>query len=100
MLLVPVTVMAAEEQVVIDIQGMTCNLWPIAIKKSLVGIDGVKKVKVSFEEKKSWLTVEESVSDEQLLKAITKAGPYKGKIVERKPNTQWRERRRLLWKNM
>ncbi len=26
MLLVPVTVMAAEEQVVIDIQGMTCNL--------------------------------------------------------------------------
>jgi len=26
MLLIPVTAMAAEEQVVIDIQGMTCNL--------------------------------------------------------------------------
>lgn len=87
MLLVPVTVMAAEEQVVIDIQGMTCKLCPIAIKKSLAGIDGVTKVKVSFEEKKSWLTVEESVSDEQLLKAITKAGAYKGKIVERTPRT-------------
>ena len=84
MLLIPITVLAAEEQVVIDIQGMTCNLWPIAIKKSLVGIEGVTKVKVSYEEKTGWVTVEESVTDEQLLKAITKAGPYTGKIKERK----------------
>lgn len=41
-------------------------------------------MKVSFEEKKAWLTVEESVKDETLIKAIQKAGPYKGKVVERK----------------
>ncbi len=86
-LLVPVTLLAAEEQVTIDIQGMTCSLCPIAIKKSLSGIEGVTGVEVSFKEKKGWLTAEESVSDEQLLAAIKKAGPYKAVIKERKTNT-------------
>lgn len=83
--LVPITVSAAEEQVVIDIQGMTCGLWPIAIEKSLAGVEGVSEVKISLKEEQGSLIAEDSVSDEELLKAITKAGPYKGKIVERKP---------------
>jgi copper chaperone CopZ len=44
----------------------------------------VRSVKVSFQEKKAWLTAEETVTDDMLLTAVQKAGPYKGKVVERK----------------
>jgi len=84
LLLLPVICIAAEELVVIDIEGMTCDLWPIAIKKSLVGIEGVTEVKISYEEKTGWVSADEFVSNEQLLEAIKKAGPYTGKIKERK----------------
>ncbi len=87
-LLIPIAVIAAEQNVVIGIQGMTCDLWPIAIKKSLAGIEGVTKVKVSYEDKKGWLTMNKSISDEQLLEAIKKAGPYKGEILERNSSPQ------------
>ena len=83
LLLLPVICIAAEELVVIDIEGMTCDLWPIAIKKSLVGIEGVTAVKISYEEKTGWVTVDEAISNERLLEAIKKAGPYTGKIKER-----------------
>ncbi|NOX26333.1 MAG: heavy-metal-associated domain-containing protein [Deltaproteobacteria bacterium] len=83
MFLIPGTVLAAGQHVVIKIQGMTCNLCSIAVKKSLAGIDGVAKVEISRQDKQGKLTVDESVTDEQLLSAIKKAGPYKGKIIER-----------------
>ncbi len=76
---------AAEQKVVMEIKGMTCALWPIAIKKSLAGIDGVKDTKISYKEKKAWLSVDESVTDTALVKAVQKAGPYRGKVVERTP---------------
>ena len=76
---------AAEQKIVIQIDGMTCGLWPLAIKKSLAGIKGVQDVKVSFEKKKAWLTADESVTDTALDTAVQKAGPYKGTVVERQP---------------
>jgi copper chaperone CopZ len=42
-------------------------------------------VKVSYEEKKAWLTADESVTDTALVKAVQKAGSYKGKVIERQP---------------
>lgn len=75
---------AAEQQVVMEIEGMTCDLCPLAIKKSLEGIKGVGAVKVSLEEKKAWLTIDESVADAVLTDAVAKAGPYKARIIERK----------------
>ena len=85
LLLTAVNVIAADQKVIMDIKGMTCALWPIAIKKSLAGINGVKDTKVSYKEKKAWLTVEESVTDAMLVEALQKAGPYKGKVIERNP---------------
>ena len=43
---------------------------------------------MSLEEKKGWLTVENSVSEGQLIEAIRKAGPYTGMIIEQGRNTQ------------
>lgn len=83
LLLTVVYVEGAEQNVVMDIEGMTCPLCPLAIKKSLSGIEGVSDVEISLEKKKAWLTVEESVTNETLSEAVKKAGRFKGKVVER-----------------
>ena len=84
LLLAPVISLAAEEQVVIHIEGMTCPFCGLAIKKSLEEVEGVTNVEISFEEKTGWVTAEQSVSDEQLLEAIKKPGRYTGEIKERR----------------
>jgi copper chaperone CopZ len=53
----------------------------LAIKKSLSGVEGVLDVEVSLEEKKAWITVEESVTNEALSDAVKKAGRFKGKVI-------------------
>ncbi|MBW2392546.1 MAG: hypothetical protein DRG34_06615 [Deltaproteobacteria bacterium] len=55
------------------------------MKKSLSGVQGVEDVKVSYKEKKAQLTADESVTDAALIEAVQKAGPYKGKVVDRTP---------------
>lgn len=75
----------AVHQVVMDIKGMTCDLCSIAIKKSLKEVKGVKDVKVSFEDKKARLTVDDAVTEKTLEEAVRKAGAYTGKVIERKP---------------
>jgi len=75
---------AAEQNVVMEIKGMTCDVCTVAIKKALTGVQGVKSVKVSFEEKKAALVVDQSVTDGMLTDAVKKAGEYEGKVVERK----------------
>jgi hypothetical protein len=42
-------------------------------------------VKVSYKEKKAWLTADESVTDTALVTAAQKAGSYQGKVIERQP---------------
>ena len=74
----------AAQQVVMDIQGMTCDLCSIAIKKSLKEVKGVRDVRVSFEDKKARLTVDDAVTDKTLEEAVRKAGAYTGKVIERK----------------
>ena len=85
LLLIAVNAGAIEQKVIIDIEGMTCALCQIAIKKSLSGIEGVKDVKVSYEEKKAWITVNDEVKDNRIKQAVQKAGPYKVKSIDRIP---------------
>jgi len=73
-----------KDYVVMDINGMTCPLCPVAIKKSLSQVKGVVDVRVSLKEGKAWLRVDESVDNETLLDAVKRAGPYKGKVIERR----------------
>ena len=74
----------AEQQIIMEIEGMTCKLWPLAIKKSLSATEGVKDVKVSYEQAKAWMTVTESIEDQVLIDAVSRVGPYKGKVIERR----------------
>ncbi len=75
---------ALEQNVVLEIEGMSCKLCPLAIKKSLLKVEGVREVTLSLKDKKARLTVEEPVSEEILIKAVEKAGPYKGIVLDRK----------------
>jgi len=54
------------------------------VKRSLEGVEGVKKVDVSYKEKKAWLTADEGVPDEVLEQAVEKSG-FKGKVILREP---------------
>jgi len=71
----------AEKTVTISIEGMTCPLCTMAIKKSLKRIEGVKKAKVRLNTEKATVVFDDTkVDEEELLKAIKKVG-YKG-IIE------------------
>lgn len=74
----------ADQQIIIEIEGMNCKLWPLAIKKSLSATEGVKSVKISYEKGKAWVIVDETLEDQALKDAISKVGPYKGKVVEKR----------------
>lgn len=87
LLLSAVSVHAAQ-RVVMEIEGMTCALCPLAIKKSLAKVPGVSEVNVSFEEKKARLIAEDAVTDQTLEEAVRKAGAYRGEVIERKPENR------------
>jgi hypothetical protein len=40
-------------------------------------------VEISYKKRKAWLVIDESVSDEILLKAVANAGPFKATVLER-----------------
>lgn len=81
--LIPVVYVSADQTVVMELKGMTCSLCPLAVKKSISSVEGVKDIEVSYEKGKAWLTVEDSVTDKSLSDAIRKAG-YGVKVIERK----------------
>ncbi len=64
----------------IHVEGMTCPLCTMAIKKSLKKLDGVTKVKVRLNTKKATISFGKNVKKEQLLQAIKDVG-YKGEII-------------------
>jgi len=38
---------------------------------------------VSFKERKAWLVVDENITDKALEEAVSRAGGYKGKVINR-----------------
>lgn len=71
----------------IKVDGMLCKMCPLAVKKSLKQVKGVKKVKVDFNKKLAVVKAENFVKPQELLNAIKKASKYtghkyKGKILK------------------
>ncbi len=81
-LLVVFTFSFADQIFTIKVEGMTCSMCPIAIKKSLKQVKGVKKVKASLKTKLAIVEADDNVKSKQLLKAIQRAGMYEGKILK------------------
>ncbi len=57
-----------------DVEGMMCPHCEARVKKALEAIDGVKAADVSHEKASAVVTLEKSVSDDVLRKAVTDAG--------------------------
>jgi len=71
----------AERVLVIDVDGMTCKVCPIAVKKAISKLKGVKWVKTSLNNRVAVVVTEDNVSKEDVLKAISGAGSYRGKLI-------------------
>ena len=66
----------------LSIEGMHCASCASNIEKSLKRVTGVKEASISVMLKKGMIEVEDSVSEEELKKAVAKAGGYKVTKIE------------------
>ena len=61
---------AAEQTVVLKVDGMTCASCPYIVKETLAAVDGVAAVEVSFADKSAVVTYDDSLTE---LAALTQA---------------------------
>ncbi len=74
----------ADKVFVIDVEGMYCKMCPVAVKKAISQLEGVKWVKAYLDNKMAVVVAEENVKGKDILNAISKAGDYKGRILDEK----------------
>lgn len=74
---------AAEQNIVIEVDGLNCEVCPLIVKESLSKIHGVKDVIMSPEEEKIVLIADASVTDGVLIDTLEKAGPYNVRSIKR-----------------
>ncbi|MFQ5962741.1 MAG: heavy-metal-associated domain-containing protein [Candidatus Scalinduaceae bacterium] len=68
-------VKADEEEVVLNVKGMTCGMCSNAVKTALLKCEGVNGAEVSHKEGKAVVKVEEGkAKTEELIHAVEKAG--------------------------
>ncbi len=70
---------AANKQVTIDIEQMTCSLCVISVNQALRSTEGVIKAKSSLKTRQAVAVVPDGFDNQKLLAAVAKTG-YTGKI--------------------
>ena len=66
---------AAERSVTLDVPGMYCEICPVTVSKALKKVNGVERVKASYETKQAVVTFDDAkTSVEALQKATANAG--------------------------
>ncbi len=93
-ILLSVQVIFADNIFIVEVYGTDCETCPIAVKKGLQKVKGIKEIKfadINFEENRTVLIVlaEDNVNDEDILNNIKLTGklvgkPYSGKIIKKK----------------
>ncbi len=70
------------EQVVLEVEGMTCASCNVTVRRALINLDGVEEAKVTFEPPRAVVTYDPSkVSHEALTRATTNVG-YASRVKE------------------
>ncbi|WP_456456142.1 cation transporter [Nitratifractor sp.] len=72
--------LAGEKVAVIEVEGMSCPLCTVAVKRSLKKTPGVLKAKVRLNTRRATVRFRDDLNTSKLLEAIEKAG-YNGKIL-------------------
>ncbi len=63
------------QSITLKVEGMSCEMCAPAVKKTLSGIEGVKEVHVSFDEKKARVKCEQGKANvQEMIKAIKALG--------------------------
>ncbi len=71
----------AEEVFVIDVEGMTCEMCQIAVKRAISQINGVKRLLTSLNNTIAVVIAQDGTKEDLLLKAISNTGNYKGTVI-------------------
>lgn len=67
-------VWAGDKTVEMKVKGMSCEACPPAVSKAIQGVKGVKSCNVDLKSAKAEVTADESVKNEDLVKAVQAAG--------------------------
>ncbi|NOX16379.1 MAG: heavy-metal-associated domain-containing protein [Epsilonproteobacteria bacterium] len=78
-LILTILTLSFSKVAIIKVEGMTCPLCTMAVKKSLKQIDGVTKAVVKLNTKKATVYFDKKIDKKEFLNAIKKAG-YSGTI--------------------
>lgn len=71
----PITLMAAEQTVILKVDGMTCQSCPYQVKSALKGVEGVITASASLETREAEVTFDDAVTNiAALTQAATNAG--------------------------
>lgn len=73
-LFLPLFAQAANQKVVLDVQGMTCSLCVISVNQALRETQGVVKAKASLKTRQTEVIVAEGFPTDTLLHAVAKTG--------------------------
>ncbi|NOY07720.1 MAG: heavy-metal-associated domain-containing protein [Spirochaetes bacterium] len=79
----PASDISGKPDIVVSIDGMTCGLCTAAVAKSLYKVDGIKKVSVSLEDGKAYITGSKTIKDSDIKKAVERAGAYRVTAIKR-----------------
>jgi len=80
--------LSAKKVATIKIEGMTCPLCTVAIKRSLKHTEGVTKAKVRLNTQIATVEYRDDLNESKLLEAIKRAGGYRGEIISIKNTTE------------
>ena len=73
------------KEVVLRVEGMTCNVCPLTIKAALKKLTGVVDADVSYEDKEAKVLFEDGkVKIEQMIRSIENAGNYRASVIQEK----------------
>ncbi len=83
MLAVSTPAQAVTAKVTLQIEGMVWVAWPSVIKSTLEGLEGVEKVRVSFEKKRGEVFFDpDKVSETEIVNKVNQIG-FKAKMIEK-----------------
>lgn len=74
-------IQAAEQSVTLSVPGMNCPTCPLTVRLSLEAVEGVKKAKVTYDNKQATIIFDDQITKvEELIEATTDAG-YPSKLI-------------------
>ncbi len=73
---------AVTEKVILQIEGMTWEAWPLVIKKALERLEGIEKANISFKKKRGDVFFDpDKVSEAGIVNKVNRIG-FKAKVID------------------